>query len=410
MTSPVDALSETQHHVHGAGRLYGPSGFDASQLRTDQDTVAALREGTLYPSVTNVIGMLPKPHLTGWYGREAIKTFAATSEAVNTARVTALQDALARGVDPRVVVDCAASTIPTTLIPTITDGKSLATATRKGQAWVKAVSDVLAGRYPIEYLRDTLDGKKPTAAKQRALYARFMDGELTAVELDDAQMDLQNSVICLLREHEHGHWVYARIATDQKGVALHGEAASRNRDAAADYGTIVHDLVEKMCLSENPLAGYTGEYGYHVRGFQAWWKAASPTDITPELTVRGTTPEGLAFAGTADLFCRIDGVGTVADWKTSRSLDEGSVALQVSAIAHADTVPFPIEQGFGVHLPRKEDADKALRFARPGDGYETYRQGYRAYEVDAAGLVEGWETFCAARALWQRKYVSPSPV
>jgi len=408
VTSPAAAIPETVHGLHGAGRLYGPPGFDPLLLRSPADTRAALRDGVIYPSVTNVIGVLPKKHLQGWYGREAVKALDATFTEVENQRTQALHALAAAGVPVEVVIAATARDVPPSLIASARTVTDIEKARITGGRWVKTATLALAGKHSVEHLAAVLAGGKLNAEKPaKALYARHMDGEFGESELEQYQEQCQAGVLDVLRHHPDGWWVYARLAGDTKGVALLGNAASRSRDTAADYGTEVHDLLEQVSLLPDPLAPHAGPHGYHVRAWQTWWRAANPTDCRPELTVRGETTDGLPYAGTADLFCVIAGDGAVVDYKTSRSLDEKSVALQMAALAHAKESPFPVSMGIGLHVPRLEDAKKLMRFARPDQvDYRTYEQGYRAHVVEGRALSGAWRLFGAARVLWQEMYAT----
>jgi hypothetical protein len=406
MTNPVSAISEDKHHLHGAGRLYGPEGFDVSRLKTVVDTSHALREGVIYPSVTNIISVLPKKHLQGWYGRESVKTLHATTLQVNASRQAALTAAAARGVSVDVIVAACDPNIPPSLIPSCVDLKTVEKARAMGARWVRVAALTLSGKHSPGHLSSVMTGGQVGAEKPgKAFYTRHMNGELTATELETAQALMENDVLDALREHADGWWVYSMLPGDTKGLALLGNAASRSRDTSADFGTEVHDLLERVSLLPDPLAPYTGEHSYHVKAFQKWWKTNQPTDCHPELTVRGKTLSGLPYAGTADLFAMIGGAGCVIDYKTSKQLDEGSVTLQMASLAHADEVPYQITSGIGLHVPRPADAQKLLRFARPSDiGYETYKDGYRAQHVNSDNLAAGWRLFSAARDLWQEYF------
>jgi hypothetical protein len=65
MTQPALALATS------FGRLYRRPETPVETIPSDP--AAALAAGVLFPSVTNVIGVLDKPYLNGWYAREAAK-------------------------------------------------------------------------------------------------------------------------------------------------------------------------------------------------------------------------------------------------------------------------------------------------------------------------------------------------
>ena len=409
MTDPRLAISEEKHGLHGAGRLYGIPGFDVSTLMSPDDVREALQEKLLMPSVTNVIGLYPKDHLQGWYGREAAKTLGLAAEAVDSARGALLQEMVEQGAAASDIARCARADIPPitalsrfregTLIP---DDLAL-----EADNWVKAAAYSLTNACSLREFERIVSGESsaPVRKSPTTFFGDMKRGKLSATEHDIKVGKRRKEVVRALRGSSDSNWLYTRLATETSGIGMLGLAAERQRDNASYYGDQVHNLVED--LTNDPNHEHDGEYQYHVDAWQSYMEDYGPTDLNPELSVLGTTEDGLPFGGTADLFAKIDGVGTVIDYKTSKTLSESTVALQMSALANADThLPFPIEQAQALHLPRPEDAKRLLKYKPKGDdSYAQYKKGYRVYALDQSKIAAGWKVFQAARKLWQELYV-----
>lgn len=118
----------------------------------------------------------------------------------------------------------------------------------------------------------------------------------------------------------------ARLKTLQK-------ARYADRDAAANRGTQVHGLGEKLVVGEqvdvpDELAGHVESY---VRFLDEW----EPEPIIVEGVI---VSRRFRYAGTFDLIADIGGERWLLDLKTSRSGIFGEVALQLAAYRYADAV------------------------------------------------------------------------
>lgn len=114
------------------------------------------------------------------------------------------------------------------------------------------------------------------------------------------------------------------------------KARYADRDQAANRGTAVHKLAEKLVLSEkvqvpDELAGHVESYVRFLDEF----------DVQPLLTEFTVFSNEHGYAGTADLLAEIHGEQVLLDIKTSRSGIFGETALQLSAYRHADTFVIP---------------------------------------------------------------------
>jgi hypothetical protein len=113
----------------------------------------------------------------------------------------------------------------------------------------------------------------------------------------------------------------------------------RDRDAAANKGTLVHDWAERISLGvatpdEVPLL-----IRGHVRAFRQFLDDFKPEYEATEMTVYSRKHK---YAGTLDFIARLPGLGLcLGDYKTNRSGIFGDVALQLSAYRFADFIGLP---------------------------------------------------------------------
>lgn len=132
-------------------------------------------------------------------------------------------------------------------------------------------------------------------------------------------------------------------------------APMRNTGEAADTGSAVHDLVERIARGQStgPIHRDLQPFVDH---FQAFVEDFSPEFLFLEETVWNETH---GYAGSFDWIARIGGTLVIGDNKTTRSGVYPETALQLTAysraeyILHADgsTTPMPdIEAGAVLHL------------------------------------------------------------
>jgi hypothetical protein len=411
MTTPKAAISEERHGLYGAGRLYGVEGFDTSVLTCAADTREALRENLLMPSVTNVIGLYPKDHLQGWYGREAAKTLGAAHAAVDARRSELLTSLVTSGVNSSVIVRAARSDIPpvTALERHNMGVLILDDLALEAQNWIVATQYALSNACSVREFEMIVRGTSSAPVKRgfNTFFGQMKKGVISPTEHDVLTSVRRDEVVAVLRSLPDANWLYSSLSTAPSGVGLLGLAAERSRDKSSVYGNEVHDLVEQLTF--DPDFPHSGEYQFHVDAWRAWVSEFNPTDMFPELSVLGVTDDGLPYGGTADLFAKINDVGAVIDYKTSKTLSESTVTLQMAALAHADTVPFQVDLAVALHLPRQYDADRLLKYKpKNDDSYDQYARGFRAFTLDSVAIDDGWAVFSAARKLWQELYVHGS--
>lgn len=122
--------------------------------------------------------------------------------------------------------------------------------------------------------------------------------------------------------------------SDQELIDLCVGVPFRERDAAANRGTEVHAIAAKLAMGEDvevpePLVG-------RVDAYIAWEKAWQPRNVRVENVI---VNRQYRYAGTFDILCEIDGMGTVlSDIKTGRSGIFAETGLQLSAYGHGEVI------------------------------------------------------------------------
>lgn len=158
------------------------------------------------------------------------------------------------------------------------------------------------------------------------------------------------------------------LAMNDPNAAVDMLKRSPDRDTrqAAEAGTAVHDLFERMARGEDvgrihpDLAPYVGIF----KGFEATYK---PEFLFLEETVWSETH---GYAGSLDFIARItdpatkDEMTVVGDWKTTRSGVHAEVALQETAYSRADYIVRP--DGGKVPIPTLDGG--IVVHARPEGG------------------------------------------
>lgn len=138
------------------------------------------------------------------------------------------------------------------------------------------------------------------------------------------------------------------------------KAPWEDRDAAANRGTEVHRIAEKLSIGErvdvpDELAGHVESA---VRFLDEW-------DVRPALLERPVFNRTFSYAGTIDLVADLaDGSRRLIDYKTNRSGPFPEVALQLAAYRHAELyldeeaeIPMPDVDGCAVCWIRADGYD-----------------------------------------------------
>lgn len=170
------------------------------------------------------------------------------------------------------------------------------------------------------------------------------------------------------------------------------------------YGTRVHAAIEMLVNGEevamsDPFKDPYGERAemealtfeeYHaVWTFQEWWK-----EFTAEHEVEVIETEfalwswKLGFAGTVDLLAKVDGVYTIMDWKTSKSVYLGHKA-QISAYRKEM-----------VNQLGTEEVNMAILQI----GYDKNKKGFKYTEIE-----DCWGEFQAAHTFWKKENDGSKP-
>jgi hypothetical protein len=134
------------------------------------------------------------------------------------------------------------------------------------------------------------------------------------------------AAICAQTERD-----YIATLTHDEAVRYIGTAHTRKRDSAANRGTDVHTVAEKM-LRGQPISKIERDiYGGYIDALEAWFLEHKPRPLAIEATC-WNLPAG--YAGTADVIGRIRGNRGLAvfDWKTSKDI-YSEAAAQLAAYA-----------------------------------------------------------------------------
>lgn len=161
-------------------------------------------------------------------------------------------------------------------------------------------------------------------------------------------------------EYALDHWDdLAGLAPSERLKTLKG-APYADRDAAAQRGTEVHALAERLVRGEeidvpDELAGHVESY---VRFLDDW-------DPQPVLVERTVVNYAIGYAGTLDLVADLGGRRLLLDVKTNRSGVYGDVAFQLAAYRYAEH--YVAEDGTEPVMP---EVDGAGVIHVRADGYD----------------------------------------
>lgn len=181
------------------------------------------------------------------------------------------------------------------------------------------------------------------------------------------------------------------------GIALRGDgqgavdylkgAPRRDTASAAETGTAVHDLFEKIAKGE-PVGRIHPDYKPYVEHFEEFLKEFSPEFVFLEETVWS---EKVDYAGSFDAYAVIEGEKVFLDWKTTRSGVHPEVALQLAAYRFADYIIRPD----GTRVPQPPSTGAAVLHVRP--------EGWSFVPVKSD--AETFETFKVLRQVfdWDRE-------
>jgi len=170
------------------------------------------------------------------------------------------------------------------------------------------------------------------------------------------------------------------------------------------YGTRVHAAIEMLINGESvtindefkdPYAEHaamealTFEEYHAVWTFQEFWTDYTSKHEVEVLEVEFTLwADQLGFAGTVDLLAKVDGVYTIFDWKTSKSVYLGHKA-QISA--YRKDMQFKL---------KTEEVNAVIVQL----GYDKNKNGYKVTEVE-----DCWDEFRAAQTFWRKENDGSKP-
>ena len=150
---------------------------------------------------------------------------------------------------------------------------------------------------------------------------------------------------------------------DEELVDLCKGAPYRTRDAAANRGTEVHKLAERLARGDE--VDVPEEVAGHVDAYLAFLEAFKPSAALVE---RPVFNRKYRYGGTMDMLARTDEMGwTLFDIKTSGSGIYGDIALQMAAYGNAEVY---IDSD-GDEQPMPEVDSYAAIWVR-ADGYSVY--------------------------------------
>ena len=133
----------------------------------------------------------------------------------------------------------------------------------------------------------------------------------------------------------------------------------RQRDRAADLGSLVHARIESLILGQPEPPAPPVARGY-LDAFDLFVTEWEPEFLASEMTVYNRTAQ---YAGTLDWIARIDGVTVLGDQKTSAKGIFPDVAQQLVAYRRAEFVGLP--DGSEVPMPETDEA-RALHLRADG--------------------------------------------
>lgn len=116
-------------------------------------------------------------------------------------------------------------------------------------------------------------------------------------------------------------------------------AAEHALNDAANAGTWIHNFIEADLLDEFPEDPWRDDQYQMAEAYLKWKSEHDIEVLATERTVYGD-----GYAGTADLFARIDGVVTLVDHKSSRAVRDSHIA-QLAAIGASITTAKEVPEG-----------------------------------------------------------------
>jgi len=168
------------------------------------------------------------------------------------------------------------------------------------------------------------------------------------------------------------------MGEDEAVDMLKGAPWSR-ANRAADRGTDIHAYLEARLNGWVPEV-LSGEALRFQAAADRWFEETRPELVASELTVFHPL-----YAGTGDLWCRINGRMTILDFKTSKAVYD-EAALQLAALwgalttANGDCVPHAGEDTDLLVVRIGEDKFEVKQVADPAGSFDTFLALAKAWE------------------------------
>ncbi len=145
-------------------------------------------------------------------------------------------------------------------------------------------------------------------------------------------------------------YVLGAVAEAVSGV----KAADREKQRAATIGTAVHAGIEwhlRTRLGEDagPEPHLPDAAAWAVESWKDW---AAKVALQPQAIERTVYCIECGYAGTLDLYARVEGIPTVLDWKTGRAIYPEAFLQNVAYRHAARRLGMPSRQGLIVRLPK----------------------------------------------------------
>jgi hypothetical protein len=161
------------------------------------------------------------------------------------------------------------------------------------------------------------------------------------------------------------------------------KAADREKQRAATIGTAIHAGIEWQLRTRfgedaGPEPILPDAAAWAVESWKDWAKTIALEPLAIERTVYC---EACGYAGTLDLYARVEGVLTVLDWKSGRAIYPEAFLQNVAYRHAAERQGLPSIQGLIVRVPKLVDDP--------------------SWEVMAVPETLGIDDFLAAARLWR---------
>lgn len=176
-------------------------------------------------------------------------------------------------------------------------------------------------------------------------------------------------------------WNEAELKRDSegaKGSKIHAAAEKLLRGDKIDFGT------EVLNPRTGQMEALTSEEYRWLMNIYVWALEYKPVILGQEIIVRN---DEVGYAGTLDLFCTIDGVPWIVDFKKSREIYAEQKA-QISSYGHAtadDTGPFNIfhkDLKYGILQYNYPRTKKGWKFTEVPDSFHLFLAAYEFWKEE----------------------------